>query len=346
MKVTVAQIARAAKVSPGTVSNALNNRKGSLSEETRAHILRVAEELGYFKRGKRTGIIRLIMYFRNANIIGDTPFFSELIRGIELECSAQGFQLIVNHIDSDQLYGEAGQRLLADVSGCDGIIFLGTEMSKEDIKELGCIKLPFVIVDTAFNIQGYDYIVINNVDGVYEMIHHLMDFGHERIGLINSAYQINNFRERKIGFLQALADRGFGFQKEWEALVEPTIEGSYLDMLAYLKRCLAMGMQLPSAFFAVNDNMALGASKAFNELGLHVSIAGFDDIPACSIAHPALTTVQVDKLFLGKSAVQRLLAKMKDPQQQVQKILVGTKLVYRDSVQRIAAKAGEMEDKI
>ena len=61
-KVTVAEIAKEAGVSPGTVSNALNNRKGSISKEKRDHIIEVAEKLGYFKTGKRTGILTLVIY--------------------------------------------------------------------------------------------------------------------------------------------------------------------------------------------------------------------------------------------------------------------------------------------
>lgn len=61
-KVTVAAIAKEAGVSPGTVSNALNNRKGSISKEKRDHIIEVAEKLGYFKTGKRTGILTLVIY--------------------------------------------------------------------------------------------------------------------------------------------------------------------------------------------------------------------------------------------------------------------------------------------
>ena len=332
MKITISDIAQAANVSPGTVSNALNNKKGSISEKKRNYILKIAEEMGYFKKGKRTGTIRFIMYSRSANVVGDTPFFSELIRGIENECSAQGFQLVVNHLNSEQLKSQMGKNLLEDAISCDGILFLGTEMQEDDIGALRQIKTPFVVVDTAFNIQEFDYVVINNQDGVYEMTKHLISCGHKMIGIINSAYQINNFRERRIGFMQALKDCNLYFMDECEALVEPTIEGSYHDMKAYLKMYMESGMQMPTACFAVNDNIALGALKAFHELGLNISIAGFDDIPACSISSPALTTVQVDKLYLGKCAVQRLIAKLNNNAQQVQKILVGTKLVYRDSV--------------
>ena len=74
-KVTVAAIAKEAGVSPGTVSNALNNRKGSISKEKRDHIIEVAEKLGYFKTGKRTGILTLVIYSKKSELLVTHLFF-------------------------------------------------------------------------------------------------------------------------------------------------------------------------------------------------------------------------------------------------------------------------------
>ena len=89
-KVTVAAIAKEAGVSPGTVSNALNNRKSDLLvKKKEINIIEVAEKLGYFKTGKRTGILTLVIYSKKERVVGDTPFFSELIRGLENEATKQ-----------------------------------------------------------------------------------------------------------------------------------------------------------------------------------------------------------------------------------------------------------------
>ncbi|WP_028041788.1 LacI family DNA-binding transcriptional regulator [Candidatus Stoquefichus massiliensis] len=329
MKVTVAQIAKAAGVSPGTVSNALNNRKGSLSEEKRQHIIDIAEKLGYFKKGKRTGVLRLVIYSRKERIVGDTPFFSELIRGFETAASANGYQLNISYIDSQQ---KDEIHKLDDISVCDGLLLLGTEMNLEDVIQFENFKIPYVIVDNAYIRQKCDFVAINNRDGIYEITTYLIDKGHEKIGLINSINQINNFKERKLGFMQALMDNNIQFIPEYESFVSPTIEESYADFKNYLQELIEQKEDIPSAFVAVNDNIALGALRAISELHLQISITGFDDIPFSSMSNPSLTTVQVDKMYLGKTAVHRLVEKLSSDETTTLKILVETKVVERNSV--------------
>lgn len=333
MKIKISDIAKKAGVSDGSVSNALNNRKG-ISNEKREHILQIAREMGYFrKNSNQDKLIRLLIVNKQAHVVGDTPFFSELIRGIETECSGQGFELIINHVDTEIL--EKGR--LDDILKTDqtsGILLLGTEMEVQDLNYFRNICIPLVILDTAFRDVNFDYVAINNVDGTYEIVEHLIKNGHTNIGIINSSHQINNFRERKNGYVHALNDNNLLLSPENEALVEPTPEGAYLDMKAYLNSFLTefTKEQLPTAFYAVNDNIALGAIKAFNELNLSISICGFDDLPICELISPALSTVHVNKQYLGKTAVSRLVQKINTPDYDIQKILIATKTIQRDSV--------------
>ena len=335
MKIKISDIAKKAGVSDGTVSNALNNRKG-ISNEKREYILQIAREMGYFRKNSdQDKLIRLLIVNKQAHVVGDTPFFSELIRGIETECSGQGFELVINHVDAEILKN----RRLEDILKTDqtsGILLLGTEMEVQDLNYFRNICIPLVILDTAFRDTNFDYVAINNVDGTYEIVEHLIKNGHTSIGIINSSHQINNFRERKNGYVHALNDNNLLLSPENEALVEPTPEGAYLDMKAFLNSFLAEfpNEKLPTAFYAVNDNIALGAIKAFNELDLSISICGFDDLPICELITPALTTVHVNKQYLGKTAVSRLVQKINTPDYDIQKILIATKTIQRDSVKK------------
>lgn len=335
MKIKISDIAKKAGVSDGTVSNALNNRKG-ISNEKREYILQIAREMGYFRKNSdQDKLIRLLIVNKQAHVVGDTPFFSELIRGIETECSGQGFELVINHVDAEILKN----RRLEDILKTDqtsGILLLGTEMEVQDLNYFRNICIPLVVLDTAFRDTNFDYVAINNVDGTYEIVEHLIKNGHTSIGIINSSHQINNFRERKNGYVHALNDNNLLLSPENEALVEPTPEGAYLDMKAFLNSFLAEfpTEKLPTAFYAVNDNIALGAIKAFNELDLSISICGFDDLPICELITPALTTVHVNKQYLGKTAVSRLVQKINTPDYDIQKILIATKTIQRDSVKK------------
>ena len=283
-KVTVAAIAKEAGVSPGTVSNALNNRKGSISKEKRDHIIEVAEKLGYFKTGKRTGILTLVIYSKKERVVGDTPFFSELIRGLENEATKQDYRLNIIYIDSDQI-GEIQQL--------------------DDVERFENFRIPYIIIDNAYTNQKCDFLSINNRDGMYEITNYLVKKGYKRIGLINSINQINNFKERKMGYLQAMMDNGLNVVPELEAFVQPTIDDSYRDFKDYLVELINGEDEMPDAFAAVNDYIA-------------------------SYSTPSLTTVRVNKRYLGEVAVKRLIEKFSENENTL-KIMVSTKIIERDS---------------
>ncbi|MHC5374188.1 LacI family DNA-binding transcriptional regulator [Enterococcus sp. LJL120] len=338
MKVLISDIAKKAGVSSGTVSNALNNRKG-ISEEKKQAIIQIATDMGYFRqkenRESRELKIRLVILNNQRNVVGDTPFFSELIRGIEMECRSLGYELSINHVDM------GADDDLADVLNqeASGVLVLGTELEKDDLEKFSQLNKPVVFLDTVFRTQQHDFVAINNADSAYEIVELLIRNGHKKIGIINSAFQINNFRERKQGFIQAINDYGLIFYEEMEALVEPTLEGAYHDMKNFLAACLAEKATLPTAFFAVNDNIAIGAMRAIEEYGLkeELSIVGFDDIPLSEFCNPPLTTIKVDKVNLGKQGIQRLIFKIDGQTSSSLKILVGTSIVERQSVQEISA---------
>lgn len=334
MKVKVKDIALKAGVSDGTVSNALNNRKG-ISEKKKEYILKIAREMGYFKNNNlKEKNIRLLIVYKDAHVIGDTPFFSELIRGIENECSNQGYELIINHINSTSFHNGIEKNLKLDQSS--GILLLGTEMDISDLKIFDSVCTPLVILDNEYSEMLYDYVAINNFDGSYAITKLLIDNGHRNIGLINCSHQINNFKKRKLGFKNALDDYNLPYISENEILVDPTPEGAYKDTKTYLKAFLNELTidDLPTAFFAVNDNIAIGAIRAFQEFNLDISICGFDDLPMSGLFTPALTTVQVDKKQLGKIAILRLINKINGDTSHL-KTLVSTKIVERDSVKTL-----------
>lgn len=334
MKVLIQDIAKKANVSAGTVSNALNNRKG-ISEEKREYILKIAKEMGYFKKN-RNNVIRLLMINKKAHVLGDTPFFSELIRGIEMECSYQGFELLINQIYVEDRESSSIDDILK-LDSVDGILLLATEIDFEDLKLFNNLSVPVVILDTVFKDQEFDYVAINNVEAAYDIVTYMIKKGHKNIGLINSSQQINNFRERKLGYSQALEYNNLILRPENEALVDPSLEGSYEDMKEFLFEYIKDNSEeFPTAFFAVNDNIALGAMKAIQEMGFKsVSIAGFDDLPLCNFCNPTLSTVRVDKQYLGKTAVVRLIEKINNNDEGSKKILIGTKVIERESVKEI-----------
>ncbi|MGO2082992.1 LacI family DNA-binding transcriptional regulator [Vagococcus sp.] len=337
MKILISDIAKKAKVSSGTVSNALNNRKG-ISEEKKQMIIKIAEEMGYFKQkdDKEMSKIRFVVLSKKGNIVGDTPFFSELIRGIELESRELGYELMISHLTIDKNIKKNANDLFGNGQE-SGTLLLCTELEKEDLFFLDQIKKPFVLIDTIFRTQIYDFVAINNVDASYEIVRHMISNHHKKIGIINSKFQMNNFRERKKGYLQVLTNHNLEINRDFEVLVEPTLEGAYRDMKAYLTSRLETHQPLPQAFFSVNDIIAVGAMRALKEFNLleQTSVTGFDDIPLAEFSTPSLTTVRVDKQSLGRQSVRRLNEKIKDENLLPVKVLLSTKLIERESVKKV-----------
>lgn len=334
MKTIMQDIAKLAGVSPGTVSNALNDRKG-VGKETKVKIIKIAEELGYFRNHKKNEekVMRLILYKKHGYVVSDTQFFSALLEACEKECRQNGYELLISQV----IHGEHDKENVFKIINqgkIDGILLLATEMNDEDLSYFEGIDIPMVILDSYFELKSYDYIVINNFSGAYRATKYFIDNGHKRIGMLGSSINISNFQYRNKGFKKAIEEAGLEFREDDEILVEPTLDGSYQDMKEYLKK--NKGKQLPTALFAFNDIIALGAMRAMQEDGRSIpediSIIGFDDIPFSALSNPNITTVKVFTEEMGSLAVRRLIDKINDEETVALKIEIDTKLIERSSV--------------
>lgn len=335
MKNNIQDIAALAGVSPATVSNALNGRRG-VSAKTRDEIQAIAREVGYLKDGGPAGVhkfIRFVIYRRHGFVVSDTPFFTSLIEGIEKECRQHGFEVMITHIS----HNEKAEKDIMETINKDntaGVLILATEMGKSELELLQSIRVPIVLLDNYFINEKYDSVLINNAEGAYRAAEFLIRNGHSRIGYLHSSVEINNFNFRKAGYREALQDHGLTPDSSYEICLEPTMEGAYKDLSAYFER---RDRVLPTAFFCDNDIIAAGAMRAFEERGYKVpeelSIIGFDDMPFCEMVNPRLTTVKVFKQKIGSIAVRRLLAKLTEETGTgfFQKIEVNTELVIRES---------------
>ena len=333
MKTIMQDIAKIAGVSPGTVSNALNNRKG-VGKDTKEKIIKIAEEMGYFRNTKKSEgkVIRLIKYKKNGHIVADTPFFSSLIEACEKECRKNGYELLISQI----VYGEHTKEdvyKIINSNKSDGILLLATEMDESDFKYFDNVEIPIVVIDSYFKELNYDYVVINNIKGAYSATKYLIDKGHRNIGLLGSNIEIRNFKYIFEGYKNALDSFGLAFNENNNIYVDPTMDGAYSDFKIYLENNKG---NLPTAIFALNDIIALGAIKAMNEVGINVpndvSLVGFDDIPFASYSIPELTTVKVHTNTMGKTAVKRLIEAIENDIEVSVKIEIDTEFIERQSV--------------
>lgn len=339
MSIKVKDIAQMLNISPSTVSLVLNDKPG-ISEATKQRVFGLICELGCedmlpkkkdaVKSNKSIGFL---IYKKSGRIITDTQFFSELIQGIDIRCRSYGYKLMVTYINEAEDPEEHIKTFTRD--DCKGIIILATEMDAGDFACFKEIEPPCVVLDSYFERLNYDCIVINNVQGAFEATDYLAGMGHKKIGYLSSSYRINNFRERYEGFSKALRNNDITENRDYVLELGSLIDNSYSAM----KERLENGSPLPTAYFAENDLVALGAIKALQEFGHRVpedvSVMGFDNIPLSSILEPHLSTIHVPKQRLGMLAVDRLVSRLTEACEEFVKIEVGTTLIERQSVKRL-----------
>lgn len=302
MSVTMADIAKTCKVSLSTVSRALKNDP-RLSEETRKRVQEVADQLHYVPRQQHQTPGRGRSY-TIALIVTDisNPFFPEIVHGIEDQAFSYDCSITLWNTRED-LHREKQYLYTLKKSKVAGMIMAASRLSEEQILNLVRTPTPCVLINR--NIEGVPGVCGDYELGAYQATKYLMNLGHSRIALINgpASAQTSVWRER--GFKRALEERGLPLEPVFLSYNPPVIEGGYAATL----RLLSLP-EPPTALFAYNDLVALGAMKAVREKGLkipeHISIIGYDDIFLSAYLDPPLTTVAQPKYMMGKLAMDML----------------------------------------
>jgi LacI family transcriptional regulator len=302
--VTIRDVARAARVSVATVSR-VQNESSLVTEPTRRRVRTVARRLGYTPHAaarslstRRTSSIGVLL----PDLYGE--FYAELIRGIDQTAQHQGYHLLIASSHNDRATIEAA--LQAMRGRVDGLILmspaLGAHLPVRDLPE----RFPVVMLSCNASGRAFDSIVVANRQGAYEMVRHLVARGHRRIAMITGPSRNFDAVERWRGYRAALESAGIRRARQWEVAGDFN-QGSGFDGCRKLLRCEPP----PTAIFAANDAMAIGALSALAEAGVPVpdemAVAGFDDIPMARYMHPPLSTVRVDISALGERAARRLL---------------------------------------
>jgi LacI family transcriptional regulator len=304
--VTRNDVARLAGVSPATVSYVVNNGPRPVSPETRAKVVKVIEETGYQPsavarnlRMQRTCTIGLIL----PDI--QNPYFSEVMRGIEWVAFEKDYTVLLCHSGYD-LKRELQYVDILQMQRVAGVIWIPATANFEPYEKLVYYGVPTVVLDRHIPDQEFPAIVADNFRGGYLASEHLIKLGHQRIGAIARPVELSHSQDRVQGYLQALMDHGLPVDRE---LIAP---GGYRleNGLKAFNKLIGL-KKPPTAIFAYNDIMAIGALRAAHQYGLKVpgdfSIAGFDDIPEASFTCPSLTTVSQEKFTMGQKGMELLL---------------------------------------
>jgi DNA-binding LacI/PurR family transcriptional regulator len=329
MPVTLHELAKAAGCSVSTVSRALNNSAHTVNDVTRERILAIANQLGYrpnmTARGlkmDRTFTIGLIV----CNIA--SPFTPVLIRGIQEYLRQRDYFSIIISTDWDSdLESDAVHQLIS--RSIDGVIFVET-WRDESNNTLDLANKPYVYVYRLFDGEYANSVIVDDIHGARLAVEHLVKLGHHRIAFINGPQGWAASKERLAGYQEVLGQYKIPYDP---SLVE---EGTWEVQSGYhaAKKFLLMPDR-PTAIFAANDLMALGAIYAIQDAGLNVpkdiAVVGYDDREITSFSNPTITTICPPSFEMGQLAAQLILDRLEDQIEIKDPIRVQSRLIIRES---------------
>ncbi|MBK8021949.1 MAG: glycoside hydrolase family 127 protein [Chloroflexi bacterium] len=327
MTVTLQDVAKAAGVSVSTASRVLSNSKHPLNEETRERILQIARELGYKPNLLARGLRKDQSYLVGVVVDNiDSIFAPPIIRGAQDVLKPAGYTCLILNADWNRSQEEDAVRELTSRSA-DGIVFVDTWLHPANLPTEK-VSVPHLFVNRIFS-SGKS-IGPDDRYGAILAVQHLVQLGHERIAFINGPDGWQSTQDRKLGYESALRAAGL-------PVVEEYIETGDWDVPSgsiAARRLLDLPTR-PTAIFAANDVMALGAIYAIQEQGLRVpqdiAIVGYDDQDFASFCNPTLTSISLPAYEMGRKAGELLLEQMSGFPAPTQPELVRGSLIIRES---------------
>jgi LacI family transcriptional regulator len=329
---SVADVARTAGVSVGTVSNVLN-RPEQVSPATRERVEGAIAELSFVRNGSarqlRQGSITtvgaVLLDIRN-------PFFTDVARGVEDRLAMEDHTLMLASSDDDP-EREAKYLRLFEEHGVLGLLVVPTTRSTEHLVEIQRRGVPVVLLDAASTVPGLSSVSVDDVAGGELAAAHLLARGHESIVFLNGDHQIRQCEARRAGVDRAVVAAGLDPARVVDEVTLTPLDASGGDgaLQAWLD---AHGGTAPAALFCVNDLVAIGAQRCLRRLGgasllARTAIVGYDDIDVASELAVPLTSVRQPTREMGYQAAELLLRQASDGE--VREIVFHPELVVRAS---------------
>lgn len=309
---TLQDVAAAAGVSAQTVSRVVNNRP-DVAEATRTRVWRSIHALGY-----KPNILARGLVSQRSHTLGiitlppDDIFRAQVLVGLEMEARSQGYacQLAITDGTSASMSSLVASMLERRV---EGIALIAPHDGDFTFPPAG---VPIVSLAHRLDLPSAINVDVDNVDGSYQAVRHLLSLGHRCIGQITGPLTWQAARDRMEGARRALAEDHLVINAAW---VMPCFEWS-LEAGYRAARQLIQSEPNLTAIFCHNDWLAMGTYRALLEAGYRipedVSVVGYDDHPICAYMQPPLTSVSQPDMALGQLMAQLLLAAVDRPTHQ------------------------------
>ena len=328
-RVTIREVADMAGVSIATVSRVLNGR-GDVSDETRDLVTKVIRENGYRANrsarglsGGRTGLVGVLVP------LVYPAYFAGILAGAAEALSEHGLQIVLSPTGGEH---DREVSLLDRLHGLsDGALIILPEESNVELQRLLDSGYRFVVLDPLMPLdQRIPSVSAAHTSGADQAMRHLLGLGHRRIAQITGPNGWLATEDRRRGYHAALASAGI--------LPDPALEVESIPEIEPGRAAAERLLDLPdppTAIFAFNDNIAIGAIQAARARGLRVpedlSVVGFDDVENATIVSPALTTVRQPLAEMGRTGVSLLSRLLEGQRFETLHVELATRLVVRDS---------------
>jgi LacI family transcriptional regulator len=329
-KVTINDIARAARVSVATVSNVLNGKE-TVDQSIRDTVLGFAGKMGYsrIRRRPSNGAAAKMIAMVSPDVTD--PVMASIFKGVENVAQIHGYlSILCDSMNSGELENEHIENLVH--RGIDGLIVQPTGTELPSLALLRRRSFPFVIVDRKISETAVNSVVSDNLDGAYQAVKYLLSLGHRDICFISGSSAVSTGADRAAGYGKALNEAGIASRDDL------VIEGKFTwtDAFQGVETMLREGRRF-TAVFAANDIMALAARAAIEKHGMRVpedfSVVGYNDILYASAI--SLTTVALDPLEMGKNATLLLLDLISKRRRPPHSVTMTPRLIIRNSCRKV-----------
>jgi LacI family transcriptional regulator len=329
MRVTIAEVARRARVSKATVSRVLNN-KGDVDASTAIRVREVIAATGYTPSARAVGLAKGRTLTVGMLVPGLTwPWMGDVLQGVADVLEAKGYGLLLNTMNrgADSLTQFARH---VSANAFDGLLLIEPPDTLSYISSLHESGLPVVMIDDRGHHRGFASVATSNRAGAAEAARHLVAIGRTNLAIVTGPAEFGCTKERTEGFCSVLGEAGLHVDHQMVVEGDFTRDGGR----AAFQPIVDSGLPLDGVF-AQNDLMAVGVLDALREAGRKVpddvAVIGFDDIPIAAHTQPSLTTVRQPSREMGEAAARMLLANLGGEPLPAAPHIIPTSLVLRDS---------------
>ncbi|HEY3312441.1 MAG TPA: LacI family DNA-binding transcriptional regulator [Anaerolineales bacterium] len=328
---TIHDVARRAGVASITASRVINN-SGYASQKTRELVLAAAREMGYIPnrlasslRSRRTNVLALVL----TDITN--PFFTVAARGVEDAANQAGYTVIFCNTDEDQDKERKYVEILMQ-NRVDGVILVPSDSDSTSVEFLQQNGVQVVVIDRHVSNKKVDQVRCDSVGGAYQLTRLLTSLGHKRIALLNGPENVSTAADRLLGYTQAIREAGSILPEQ--GLI---FSGNFTRASGYEMTQKVLSMRVrPTALFAANNFIALGALQALQEARLRVpedmAVVAFDDLPESLVTSPFLTAAAQPVYEMAARATEILIRRLAgENPAEFEELIFPTKLILRRS---------------